>query len=303
MIKKNQTISTKAGASSGLPEHSTIGPQSFAAIARESLRITGHLQLMLWLQGEFQRNVPHQIFIAAWGDLSRGSMQHDLVSAFPSVRTDSITNKDISPLIGDLFSRWVEYGATPIGARFEGGLRLGPEAEEREELKTFRTMQSALVHGIRDARGEEDCLYVFLGADPVIAPSSLENLRVMLPFVDAASRRVAHLPGQIADLNIPQQPARAAPTDFGLSGRELEIMNWVKMGKTNSEIGMILDISTFTVKNHLQRIFRKLNVTNRAQAVSQVGHPTEAPEEAPGTGDPRDDSPETATSRPSGEES
>ena len=41
------------------------------------------------------------------------------------------------------------------------------------------------------------------------------------------------------------------------------------MGKTNSEIGQILDISFFTVKNHAQRIFRKLDVLNRTQAVAQ----------------------------------
>jgi DNA-binding CsgD family transcriptional regulator len=46
------------------------------------------------------------------------------------------------------------------------------------------------------------------------------------------------------------------------------IMQWVRAGKTNAEIGMILDISAFTVKNHLQRIFKKLNVFNRAQAVA-----------------------------------
>ncbi len=301
MPKKVQTISNVAGALNELSEHSAIGSPSFEQIARESLRVAGHLQLLFWLQGEFQRRVPHQIFIAAWGDLSSGLMQYDLVSAIPSVRTDNVTDQDLSPLIGGLFSKWVENGTTPIGARFEDGLRLGPEAEEREELQAFRAMQSALIHGIRDARGEEDCLYVFLGADSVIAPSALENLRVMLPFVDAASRRVALLPGQIPD--VPQQAAKEAPPDFGLSRRELEIMNWVKMGKTNVEIGMILDISTFTVKNHLQRIFRKINVTNRAQAVSQVRHLTQGPEEAPAVVGPRDDSAPTETSRASSEES
>jgi DNA-binding CsgD family transcriptional regulator len=47
-------------------------------------------------------------------------------------------------------------------------------------------------------------------------------------------------------------------------------MEWVGKGKTNPEIGMILNISPFTVKNHLQRIFKKLDVMNRAQAVAQI---------------------------------
>jgi len=52
--------------------------------------------------------------------------------------------------------------------------------------------------------------------------------------------------------------------------REVDIMEWVRKGKTNQEIGMILDISAFTVKNHVQRIFKKLDVVNRAQAVAKI---------------------------------
>jgi DNA-binding CsgD family transcriptional regulator len=58
--------------------------------------------------------------------------------------------------------------------------------------------------------------------------------------------------------------------DVGLSAREVDIMEWVRKGKTNQEIGMILDISAFTVKNHVQRIFKKLDVVNRAQAVAKI---------------------------------
>ena len=47
-------------------------------------------------------------------------------------------------------------------------------------------------------------------------------------------------------------------------------MRWVALGKTNPEIGMILDISEFTVKNHMKSIFTKLDVTNRAQAVAKL---------------------------------
>ena len=236
---------------------------------RESLHIKSHLQLLLWLQGEFQSSLPHQIFIAAWGDFSRGLVQHDVVSAIPAVRTGQIANGDISPFIGRLFDRWVNHGNTPFGARF-AGLELGPGTRKRAELQAFQTMKSVLVHGIRDVRGRHDCLYVFLNTDPVIAPSSLDSLRIILPFVDTALRQVAHLPSQIGtETAAPEQPA-AEPADLRVSKRELEIMDWVRLGKTNYEIGIILNISTFTVKNHLQRIFRKLDVTNRAQAASQL---------------------------------
>jgi DNA-binding CsgD family transcriptional regulator len=47
-------------------------------------------------------------------------------------------------------------------------------------------------------------------------------------------------------------------------------MSWVAMGKTNPEIGCILEISEFTVKNHLKSVYTKLDVTNRAQAVAKL---------------------------------
>jgi DNA-binding CsgD family transcriptional regulator len=54
-----------------------------------------------------------------------------------------------------------------------------------------------------------------------------------------------------------------------LSKREIQVLHWVKNGKTNMEIGQILGISPPTVKNHLQKVMRKLNVNNRAQAVGK----------------------------------
>ena len=55
-----------------------------------------------------------------------------------------------------------------------------------------------------------------------------------------------------------------------LSAREAEILRWIALGKTNPEIGSILNISSFTVKNHVQRILKKLDVSNRTQAVGNT---------------------------------
>lgn len=52
-----------------------------------------------------------------------------------------------------------------------------------------------------------------------------------------------------------------------LTTREKEILLWIAEGKSNPEIGKILTISPLTVKNHVQKILKKLNVVNRAQAI------------------------------------
>ena len=263
-----------------------VDPQHFIKQVRESLQVRCHLQLMLWLQGDFQRSLPHQIFIAAWGDFSRDLVQHDVVSTLPALRTSSIANKDISHLTGHLFRRWLGNGATPFAAYYEN-LPLGQESAGRKDLEAFTAMHSVLVHGIRDARGRHDCIYVFLNSGPVVEPEALDHLRIMLPFVDTAVRQVEHLPCQNLEdaapqeLDLPEEAGSLPTGDLELSSRELEIMHWVRMGKTNNEVGELLNISTFTVKNHLQRIFRKLDVTNRAQAVAQVRRISAAIAEAP----------------------
>jgi DNA-binding NarL/FixJ family response regulator len=52
-----------------------------------------------------------------------------------------------------------------------------------------------------------------------------------------------------------------------LSPREIQILFWVKEGKSNHEIGKILNIAESTVKVHLKNSYHKLDVTNRAQAI------------------------------------
>ena len=50
---------------------------------------------------------------------------------------------------------------------------------------------------------------------------------------------------------------------LGLSSRQAEVAFWMLKGKSNSVIGMILDISAATVRQHSMAIFRKLGVHGR----------------------------------------
>jgi DNA-binding CsgD family transcriptional regulator/tetratricopeptide (TPR) repeat protein len=57
-------------------------------------------------------------------------------------------------------------------------------------------------------------------------------------------------------------------SNFGLSDREREVLRLIARGRSNKEIAAMLNLSPFTINNHVARILRKLNVDNRAAAVS-----------------------------------
>ena len=53
-----------------------------------------------------------------------------------------------------------------------------------------------------------------------------------------------------------------------LTERELQVLTGMSQGKSNAEIGRELFLSEDTVKTHARRLFRKMGVTDRAQAVA-----------------------------------
>ncbi|MGQ0621626.1 MAG: response regulator [Panacagrimonas sp.] len=53
-----------------------------------------------------------------------------------------------------------------------------------------------------------------------------------------------------------------------LTQREAEVLHWVALGKTNTEVGSVLAMSPRTVNKHLEHIFLKLNVETRTAATT-----------------------------------
>jgi len=62
----------------------------------------------------------------------------------------------------------------------------------------------------------------------------------------------------------------AALEQLGLTPREAEVLHWVREGKTNKDIGAILDTSPRTVGKHLERVFSKLGVETRTAAAGRA---------------------------------
>lgn len=57
---------------------------------------------------------------------------------------------------------------------------------------------------------------------------------------------------------------------FALTAREAEVLLWLSAGKSNRDISDILEISPRTVNKHLEQIFVKLGVENRASAAGMA---------------------------------
>ncbi len=66
----------------------------------------------------------------------------------------------------------------------------------------------------------------------------------------------------------PAEDTQSLKQQFAVTGREADVLLWIANGKTNREIGQILEMSPRTVNKHLEQIFKKLGVENRTSAAA-----------------------------------
>jgi transcriptional regulator EpsA len=218
-----------------------------------------------------QQYLPHDMLIAAWGGFPSGTVHHDIVSIMPGVRSEHSDTPSVNAFMVNLYAKWCDFDKKPYSlCNISEGFQIHAGAVDSVIGGALRMMRSVLVHGVIDQRGSHDCLYAIFSRSPDGAVAGRDALPAVLPYIDTALRQVAHLPHQLQVLSPNAEDLLArSPQDSGLSERELEILRWVTLGKTNPEIGSILNLSEFTIKNHLKRIFKKLDVMNRAQAVGK----------------------------------
>ena len=66
-----------------------------------------------------------------------------------------------------------------------------------------------------------------------------------------------------------QQPVEISPSPLGLSRREQQLVELVRMGLTNKEIAVRLNLAEQTIKNHVHRILRKVGASDRLTLVER----------------------------------
>jgi DNA-binding NarL/FixJ family response regulator len=78
--------------------------------------------------------------------------------------------------------------------------------------------------------------------------------------------RVGEAPAPVTP-NAPALPGE--PEGKKLSARETEILQLIAKGVSNNEAASMLTLSKATIRTHLEHIYRKLEVTNRVEAVTE----------------------------------
>ena len=83
-----------------------------------------------------------------------------------------------------------------------------------------------------------------------------------------ARRLLKHF--RVGETTTPGAPALAEePEGKKLSARETEILQLIAKGISNNEAAQLLSLSKATIRTHLEHIYRKLEVTNRVEAVTE----------------------------------
>ena len=227
-----------------------------------SLRVHTRPQLFSWVQGAFQSMIPHEVLICGLQESRQGAMRVDSFTTAPvdCAKLNELFQQDTS-LVPHLIKLWEVNRCQAITCETERG-PFSSGALARELLRVG--VSTVLAHGTHDAAGNMISFFVFACRPGAVGPKQAYLADLIVPYLHAAwVRSQVTWPLDRAGANKPAKTGLLTP-------RETQILQWIYHGKSNIEIGMILEISPLTVKNHVQKTLRKLNVLNRTQAVGKA---------------------------------
>jgi transcriptional regulator EpsA len=243
-----------------------------------SLQMRRRYQFYIWAQSRLFTLIPHDVLICAHYDYARKCMCYDNFSMFPVPR--EILDRSIDPLNGvvpKLVESWASMQGTPCA------INVSSTSKDTSALAAELNdacISEVLAHGMMSSHEENvvETFFIFSRLPEEFIPAQIKRdlspitarhsfiLEMLMPYLHATYMRTLLSHDRAGE----RPPAAPAPQLVAVTDRELEILGWVREGKSNQEIGVLLEISPLTVKNHIQKILRKLKATNRAQAVSKA---------------------------------
>lgn len=220
-------------------------------------------QFFLWAQGEVQSLLPHGMMVCV---VNEGSGQPMIIEKFSRTSVDEARFSELCRMDGGTISRVISAWS----AGKNRPLLICPLDPHNATYRHFATniqnenLGNIAAHGVFDTNAQMRSLFSITQIPGKLTERHAYFLELLLPHMHAALVRML-LSERNLDQGVVEGKIRRLITE-----RETEILRYVQMGKGNDEIGIMLSISPLTVKNHIQKILRKLGVNNRAHAVAKA---------------------------------
>ena len=228
-------------------------------------------QFFVWTQGDFQRWLPHKISICGSYDRDQRDVVFDIFNSIPLPEAVVQSLRSMrSEIVQAALTSWRKSRSQAAVLSLQRDVLPQPLSAALIELGYDQVM----VHGLtRPGRADElESFFMFTQPRADYGFASQQALDMLLPCVHMAYQRVCVTERQM-DTGRGASYASSGqglPRPTPITEREREILLWVRDGLSNQQISEKLGISALTVKNHVQKILRKLGAANRAQAVAKA---------------------------------
>jgi len=265
--------------------------EAIVRAAENALEVRRRYQFFVWTQSNLQALLPHQLLACGAYHRQRRDLQFELFNNVPvQAELAAALGDGRSPLMQQLQLRWIANRCKPLRLALPALLMTEPALAPACQALLDGGYPELLVHGVsRPQRPSElESFFVLAqsrgaaGQAAALAPVGASGhghgntgpglqamlLELLMPYLHGTWQRVQTVEREIHESPRPN-PARSTAA-CGITEREREILGWLREGMSNLQIGVELGISALTVKNHVQKILRKLNAANRAQAVARA---------------------------------
>lgn len=221
--------------------------------------VSGH-QFEAWVRGPLNSLIPHfGLLVWTYGP-HRASADPEVLeveSNWPGLA--QLARIDTIRFASKVSRLWLEADRTP--------LLLTGSCKGFDLCSRLPDGRKILIHGVDLLFGREGSLFALV----CDSTQDFANVRPIIQLISPYLQLAVHRSRDNA--NRPESGPHVASSRasaLSLSSREIQILESVRDGKSNAEIGDALKISPYTVKSHLQRTFRKLEVSTRTQAVAMA---------------------------------
>jgi transcriptional regulator EpsA len=244
--------------------------ENLVRVMETAVGVQRRYQFFVWSQSSLQTLLPHHLAICGSWKRARKQVQLEAFNSIfiPATVLATLTDGQ-SALMLRAVGAWIENGGRPFV--LDLATLAGRSIDQPRDEMLDVGFTELLIHGVsRPQRiNELESLFMFSSPGQRVTERQRVYLELLMPHIHATYLRVQSVEREMNESPLPP-PAREGFSRSTITEREKQILGWVREGMSNHEIGTELGISPLTVKNHVQKILRKLGAANRAQAVARA---------------------------------